>query len=98
MPKKKQRYLFIELNCPYCKEYLNIVDLRNSRLRPEDKVKIIDLTNSRTMDIEDHFLRSKLKVTNVPFLFLDGYKIVGASSRAWIEGFFDSYFKEEFLV
>ena len=94
----KRRYLFVEFDCGFCKEYLNVIDIVNSRLKPEDKVKIIDLTNLKETGIPDNFLAEKFNVENVPFLYIDGFIILGESSKEFIKSFLNEVFKEEFVV
>jgi len=94
----KKRYLFVEFECPFCKEYLNVIDIVNSRLKPSDTIKIIDVTNSRATEVADNFLMEKYKIEDVPILFFDGFKISGVSSKDFIKEFLNALLKEEFEV
>ena len=94
----KARYLFVENECPHCGEYLWVIDSVNSRLPIGSIINIIDVTNFRDVGIIDNPIIEKFNLEDVPLLYLDGIKILGVSSRAWIEGFLNSYFQEEFLA
>ena len=96
-----QDLLFVKNDCPFCKEYLNWIDIVNSRLPVEKKIDIIDTTNNAEMEILDNVLIEKFKIAEVPCMFLfDGIgnytKICGVSSREWIKGFLFSYYNEDF--
>ena len=100
----KERFLFFEDNCPYCDSYLKVVDDVNSKLEPDDKIILKNISAFMILGMVDDPLIEKYNIDFAPILVLDGKKIIGVAShskihsREWISGFLNEYFREEFVA
>lgn len=91
------RILLKKRQCPICINYLGVVQRINARLPIDKRIQVVD-----TSDYEEHGINlspiiNHLQWSGTPTLFINGIKVVGATTKEHIRGFLESFLKEEFL-
>lgn len=92
--KYPHRLLIIMRNCEHCKLIYGIVDEFNVFLKPEKRIRIIDMTDSWDYDMNLEPIAKHLDIKGTPTLFLGGEHPVlveGVTTREWLKGFLRGY-------
>ena len=103
--KKKQqksskypyRAIFIQQSCSHCKLIYGVVEEFNIFLKPEKRIKIVDITDNWAYNVDLEPIVNHIDIKGTPTLYLGGEHPVvvdGVTTRDWLKGFLKGYLEK----
>ena len=89
---KQIRILFMQKGCQHCRLYLGIIEKFNVLLKPEKRVRVIDVTDSWNRGIDLSEIPKYIELKGTPSLYLNGIILEGVTTREYLKGFLKGYF------
>lgn len=94
------RLLLYKSGCPFCLEYLRIIDKINKKLPIDKRIKLLDSFESENLKMPPNAIADKLTPEGFnafPFLYIDGTVIEPGGEAPQLKIMLDKYLKEDYI-
>ena len=88
-----QHFLIEQKGCPYCRLYKGVVEKFNAIVKPENRIRVLDVTDEMYFGVKLHPILDSFQWKGTPTLYLNGIVIEGALSKWDIIGRLKAYFE-----
>ena len=97
LPNYNHRILFVQDGCVHCKLIYGVVEEFNIFLKPEKRIRIVDMTDKWNYDIDLEPIANHIDIKGTPTLYMGGENPVlveGVTTRDWLKGFLKGYLEK----